>query len=106
MQCWCICNLDLNNDGLVNVMDVLILIAEWGECNQCSADINEDGYVQIQDILILIGAWGPCPDSPEVTKVEVTWPTGTIQTVEEGLTIDSRLLITESSGLRSSNPGR
>jgi hypothetical protein len=54
------CSHDLNNDGSVNVMDILILIGDWGKCKQCASDLNADGIVQIDDLLLLIGAWGDC----------------------------------------------
>lgn len=51
---------DLNVDGIVNVNDLLILIAAWGTCDGCDADLNADGNVNINDLLVLIAAWGPC----------------------------------------------
>jgi len=52
---------DLNGDGVVNVSDLLILLAQWGECptgGDCTADLNDDGVVNVSDLLILLGNWG------------------------------------------------
>jgi glucose/arabinose dehydrogenase len=52
---------DLNCDGVVDGLDLLILLGEWGECadpNDCPADLNGDGTVDGLDLLILLGAWG------------------------------------------------
>lgn len=52
---------DLNNDGVVNVSDLLILFASWGACSDgedCPADLNGDGDVNVSDLLILFAAWG------------------------------------------------
>jgi hypothetical protein len=52
---------DLNNDGVVNVSDLLILLGQWGLCPQesdCPADLNGDGVVNVSDLLILLGNWG------------------------------------------------
>jgi hypothetical protein len=56
------------SDGLVNALDYLQLIAEWGSpCNgTCSADITgpvgiPDGNVDSLDFLELIEQWGACP---------------------------------------------
>ena len=54
-----VCNGDMNNDGLVNIHDLLILIGEWGATDSI-ADLNDDGVVNIHDLLILVGAWGSC----------------------------------------------
>jgi hypothetical protein len=53
------CPADVNNDGVVNVLDLLLLIEQWGQSG-AQADINGDGTVNIQDLLVLIDAWGPC----------------------------------------------
>ena len=53
------CNGDLDNDGFVNVNDLLMIIDQWGSSNS-PADINEDGIVDIADLLMVVGDWGPC----------------------------------------------
>ncbi len=49
---------DLNGDGVVDVSDLLILLGEWGPCDDCPADLNGDGVVDVSDLLILLGNWG------------------------------------------------
>lgn len=46
-------------DGLVNVHDLLAVIATWGE-EGGPADVNADGVVNVEDLLAVIAAWGPC----------------------------------------------
>ncbi len=53
------------NDGMVNIEDLLLLIAGWGQTGNV-ADISgvdgiPDGIVDIADLLALIEAWGLCP---------------------------------------------
>ena len=52
---------DLNGDGIVNVLDLLLLIGAWGPCAappaQCPADLDGDGDVNTPDLLILLGNW-------------------------------------------------
>ena len=55
------CPADVNGNGVVNVIDLLAVIDEWGTCNGCSADINGDNQVNITDLLAIIDAWGNCP---------------------------------------------
>ena len=54
------CASDLNENGVVNVSDLLAVIAAWGPCQNCPEDINENGVVDVSDILIVIAEWGPC----------------------------------------------
>jgi len=56
------CESDIDDNGSVNVDDLLALVATWGDCPKgCSADVNEDLVVNIDDLLLLIAAWGDCP---------------------------------------------
>jgi hypothetical protein len=52
---------DLNEDGYVNVADLLILLAAWGQCPtppaECPADLNGDGSVDVMDLLELLSHW-------------------------------------------------
>jgi hypothetical protein len=54
---------DLNCDLHVNVADLVILIAAWGECAEddpvCKPDVNEDDVVDVDDLLQLIINWRP-----------------------------------------------
>jgi len=52
---------DLNEDGVVDGADLLLLLAAWGECddpNDCPADLNDDGSIDGADLLILLSNWG------------------------------------------------
>jgi hypothetical protein len=56
------CRADLNNDGAVNVTDLLILFDCWGVQTGCGcADLNDDGVVNVSDLLLLFDNWGTCP---------------------------------------------
>ncbi|MCH2151766.1 MAG: S8 family serine peptidase [Phycisphaerales bacterium] len=52
------CPADLNGDGLVDVNDLLEIIAQFGQAG--SGDIDGDGAVDTDDILSAIAAWGVC----------------------------------------------
>jgi hypothetical protein len=57
---WCPGDCAFPPDKLVNVVDFLALLAQWGGPGSC--DINGDGIVNIQDFLLLLALWGPCPE--------------------------------------------
>ena len=55
------CPEDLDNDGLVNVNDILLLLGEFGCAVDCTFDLNGVAGVDVADFLILLGAFGlPC----------------------------------------------
>jgi hypothetical protein len=54
------CPEDTNNDGVVDILDLLKVLAEWGTAD-ADADVNDDGIVDILDLLAVLAAWGPCP---------------------------------------------
>ena len=53
------CQGDINNDGEVDVSDLLTIIAAWGSDDPL-ADVDDDGIVGVSDLLIAIGNWGIC----------------------------------------------
>jgi hypothetical protein len=53
---------DLNDDGAVDVQDLLILLEAYGDCEEpcppaCLGDINEDCTVDVIDLLTLLQNW-------------------------------------------------
>ena len=52
---------DINGDGAVDVLDLLLLLAAWGDCppppGACPADLNGDGTVDVLDLLLLLANW-------------------------------------------------
>jgi hypothetical protein len=52
---------DLNQDGFVNVTDLLDMLGVWGICpppDICPADLNCDGRIDTVDLLALLSQWG------------------------------------------------
>ena len=48
---------DIDNNCMVNVGDMNFSLSEWGKAGSF-ADINEDGNVNVTDLLALLGSWG------------------------------------------------
>jgi len=48
---------DANGDGIVNVLDLLAVLAAWGPCPACPADVTGDGVVNVLDLLDVLGHW-------------------------------------------------
>jgi hypothetical protein len=52
---------DVDDDGDVDINDLLDLLAAWGPCAKpcppCAADFNDDCIVGINDLLILLANW-------------------------------------------------
>ncbi len=59
-----VCEGDSNNDGVVNVTDLVNVIGAWGGDGQgpgFDADLNNDGVVNVSDLILVISGWGVCP---------------------------------------------
>jgi len=52
------CEGDFNEDGVVDVTDLLHILGNWGTPE---GDINGDGETNVSDVLALIALWGSCP---------------------------------------------
>ncbi len=48
---------DLDGDGAVGVVDLLVVLGAWGPCS-CPADLDGDGTVGVLDLLLILAAWG------------------------------------------------
>lgn len=53
------CKADVVADGYINTTDLLAVIGHLGQ-EYIEEDINNDGIVDIQDILLVIDGWGTC----------------------------------------------
>ena len=51
---------DMDGNGVVDVADVLTVLASWGPCAECPADISGDGVVGVGDLLTVLASWGMC----------------------------------------------
>lgn len=60
-----LCVADIDGNGIVNVDDLLDLLACYGmsagNCSNPYADINVDGFINAIDLTYLLGSWGLCP---------------------------------------------
>jgi hypothetical protein len=52
------CPEDTNDDGVIDVSDVLAAIGNWGGSG--AGDVDGSGVVDVSDILAIVSAWGPC----------------------------------------------
>lgn len=48
---------DVNGDGVVNGVDLAIILGSWGACPACPADLNDDGIVDGMDLAVVLGNW-------------------------------------------------
>jgi hypothetical protein len=51
---------DINRDGLVNSVDLAIVLTAWGVCGAgaCPADFDRDGFVNSADLAVVLSNWG------------------------------------------------
>ncbi len=56
------CDGDFNCDGVINVLDMIIIVNQFGCMAGCTADLNNDGAVGAADLTIFNGLYGiVCP---------------------------------------------
>ena len=74
---------DINNDGVVNIIDLTLVASNFGKSGQNSADVNGDGVVNIIDLTLVAGAFGTTAGAPsmwdldqEITRQGTKWNSG------------------------------
>jgi hypothetical protein len=55
-----VCPADLDASGLVDIADLLALLAAWGPCPGCPPDLDGDGVVGFADLVLMLSTWGEC----------------------------------------------
>ncbi len=49
---------DVNGDGVVNILDLVLVAGNFGQSGENAADINGDGTVNIQDLVLVAAEIG------------------------------------------------
>ncbi len=63
---------DVNRDGVVNIQDLVLVSANFGQTGQHRADVNGDGEVNIQDLVLVAGALGDAAAAPSAFRATAT----------------------------------
>jgi len=53
-----ICTGDLNGDHVVGMVDLMLMLENWGNPDYVEGDLNNNGYFNVIDFSILLGQWG------------------------------------------------
>ena len=59
-----VASVDVNSDGLVNVLDLVLVSINFGKTGQNTADVNGDGIVNIVDLVKVAGEMGAGAAAP------------------------------------------
>ncbi|MFK7960232.1 MAG: hypothetical protein AB8G96_06870 [Phycisphaerales bacterium] len=54
------CPNDVDGSGVVDFVDLLSVLSNFGVCPGCPADVDGNGVVDFVDILNVLGDFGPC----------------------------------------------
>ncbi|MCG9132483.1 T9SS type A sorting domain-containing protein [Candidatus Poribacteria bacterium] len=60
---------DVNGDGVVDILDLVLVDSHFGETGENGADVNEDGIVNIADLLLVAKAIGNAAGAPSIQPV-------------------------------------
>ena len=91
--------MDVNNDGVVNIRDLVLVASNFGQTGQNSADVNNDGVVNISDLILVAGALGE-----DAATAPTLYPSDleglTASDVQQLLTQTRRIALTDPTYLR------
>lgn len=65
------CPADIDENGFVDIGDILVIIAAWGPCETCPEDIDDDGVVALSDVLRALATWDRARDRLRRSRVGV-----------------------------------
>ena len=55
---------DMNNDGVVNILDLVLVASQFGQDGASAADLNGDGAVDVLDLVAVANAFGDVAAAP------------------------------------------
>lgn len=89
---------DVNLDGQVDILDLLIIIAHFGESplSNTRLDTNEDGKVDLQDVVLVINSIGDNNESASPIYIERTMQRHKVKTVDISLLSDTEITLLHS----------
>ena len=87
---------DINGDGIVNVLDLILVAASFGKTGETPADVNSDGVVNIQDLVLVAGAFGAAAAAPIVHNQSSLTP----EAVQQWLTEAKQIRFTDAVSRR------
>ncbi len=85
---------DVNQDGVVDISDLVIVAGRLGQSGPNAADVNGDGVVNVQDLILVAGALGQVPVAPSLQPAALTTFTAA----------DVRGWLTQAQGLDFTDP--
>ncbi|MEM7228891.1 MAG: hypothetical protein AAF432_08755 [Planctomycetota bacterium] len=56
----CECLADVNNDGVVDGLDFIEVMSEFGPCVMCENDVDGNGVIDVDDLKAILNALGDC----------------------------------------------
>ena len=60
---------DLNQDGIVNILDLVLVASQFGTTGITAADFNGDGTVNIQDLVLVANTFGNAAAAPSAKQL-------------------------------------
>ena len=89
---------DVNQDGVVNILDLVLIATRFGQSGPNAADVNGDGAVNIQDLVLVASALGNTAAAPALHPQGLTMLTAT--DVQRWLTQARGLALTDADSQR------
>ncbi len=65
---------DVNQDGVVNIIDLTLVASNFGKTGSNDADVNNDGVVNIIDLTLVAAAFGNTAAAPEIWSHHLEGP--------------------------------
>ena len=87
---------DVNGDGVVNILDLTLVAASFGQTGQMRADVNGDGVVNIVDLVKIAGMLGNVVSAPSMGN---KLPYAELQTLGILTAADVQLWLTQAQHL-------
>ncbi len=87
--------------------DLLFILNRYGdECDGCPEDLDGDGYVGKMDMILMTGEWGPCDEEAELNP-KTRFASESVRTRGNRIVFGARPIVTDDgSAKENADQGR
>ena len=86
---------DVNGDGVVNILDLVLVASQFGQSGETTVDLNNDGVVSIQDLVLVANSISGAAGAPSARSLTAGQVQEWLRLAKDGATLPIQTLITQ-----------
>ena len=86
---------DVNGDGIVNILDLVLIASQFGQSGETTADLNGDGIVNIQDLVVVANSMQGAAAAPSARALSARQVEGWLRLAKSTATLPTQMSVSQ-----------